>query len=428
VNVSDTEPRPATVADPTLLDRCRTQWQFGDWSSLCALSEAQIREHPDRAKLALLAAAGHQQHGDMQLSRRWSEQALAWGCERKLLAQILVAGVYNTLARAAAAAGDEPRALSHFRQAVRGSGGDERLLVQVRSVREVARMGLLDDAARAVKRELGELTSTTSGRALSMHDPRVSVLATQLELVQHEIRLATQRSAAGTAIAGSAPVLSEQSAGGSTDVEAWRSRATSQLGQDLWVLEQTGFKRNGFFVEFGATDGILLSNTYLLETAFGWQGICAEPNPRMFSMLQANRRCTVSSACIGATTGEKVAFVFADEYGCLLRDVDCDMNAHRRAGFAALPEYRAELETTSLHDLLVSLGAPHKIDYISIDTEGSELSILEAFPFDRWQVHCLTVEHNFTDAREKIHQLLAGHGYRRVEAQHDDWYVLDRST
>src|SRR6056297_216441 len=51
----------------------------------------------------------------------------------------------------------------------------------------------------------------------------------------------------------------------------------SQLRQDLFVLSELGFKQHGFFVEFGATNGIDLSNTYLMEARFGWNGILAEP-------------------------------------------------------------------------------------------------------------------------------------------------------
>src|SRR3990167_7150651 len=54
-------------------------------------------------------------------------------------------------------------------------------------------------------------------------------------------------------------------------------KSKSQHRQDLFVLSQLNFKRNGYFVEFGATNGIDLSNTYLLEKEFGWAGILAEP-------------------------------------------------------------------------------------------------------------------------------------------------------
>ena len=52
----------------------------------------------------------------------------------------------------------------------------------------------------------------------------------------------------------------------------------SQINQDIFVLYTLDWKREGYFVEFGATNGIDLSNTYLLEKNFGWKGILSEPN------------------------------------------------------------------------------------------------------------------------------------------------------
>ena len=69
-------------------------------------------------------------------------------------------------------------------------------------------------------------------------------------------------------------------------------------------------------------------------------------------------------------------------------------------------------------------NAPHVIDYLSIDTEGSEFEILETFPFECWQVNLLTVEYNYTDRRNDIRSLLDKKGYKCTEREWDDWYEL----
>jgi hypothetical protein len=61
----------------------------------------------------------------------------------------------------------------------------------------------------------------------------------------------------------------------------------SQLRQDLFVLSECQFKENGFFIEFGATNGVDLSNSHILETKFKWNGILAEP--AKIVMLQLKR-------------------------------------------------------------------------------------------------------------------------------------------
>ena len=62
--------------------------------------------------------------------------------------------------------------------------------------------------------------------------------------------------------------------------------SNSQLYQDIFVLNELNFIRNGFFVEFGALDGIKNSNTFLLESKYGWTGILAEPSKKFFSQLE----------------------------------------------------------------------------------------------------------------------------------------------
>ena len=70
--------------------------------------------------------------------------------------------------------------------------------------------------------------------------------------------------------------------------------------------------------------------------------------------------------------------------------------------------------------------APQRIDYLSIDTEGSEFEILKEFDFRKYTFSIITVEHNYTAKRESIFQILSSHGYQRVLTEiskFDDWYV-----
>ncbi len=146
------ESRLVTAAEQIeLFDRSRMQWQFGDWESIADIDWQTIEQHPQRAQLALLTSTAHQQLGDAETARRHAIQALEWGCDKRQAAQILISCVHNTLARAAALRHEETRALDHFRNAVQGVTGDARLACQARSVREVARLNLVDQAARAIK-------------------------------------------------------------------------------------------------------------------------------------------------------------------------------------------------------------------------------------------------------------------------------------
>lgn len=130
--------------DKALLNRTRTQWQFGDWSSLTKLKAGEIEHHPERAKLALLAAAGHLQLGQNMEGRQFVRLAQEWGIDTGTCAQILVGGVYNSLARAAAIGNQQHRALQHFENAIKvgASGSDLRLLTQARINEQYHQLGL----------------------------------------------------------------------------------------------------------------------------------------------------------------------------------------------------------------------------------------------------------------------------------------------
>ena len=196
----------------------------------------------------------------------------------------------------------------------------------------------------------------------------------------------------------------------------------SQFGQDLFVLNELNFKKNGFFVEFGATNGINGSNTYLLENKFNWRGILAEPAKIFYNELNKNRKCFIETNLVWKNSKSRLLFHedFAGGLSTIKKFIDHDTQIRKRN-----KEYI--LETISLNDLLVKYNAPKIIDYLSIDTEGSEFNILNNFDFNKYKFRIITCEHNFTPNKNKIHKLLTKNGYVKKHSSLvsfvDDWYV-----
>lgn len=200
-------------------------------------------------------------------------------------------------------------------------------------------------------------------------------------------------------------------------------RSQSQICQDLFALSVLGFKRDGFFVEFGAADGRGLSNTWLLEKHFGWRGILSEPARSYAPKLRSHRACTIDHRCVWSRTGEMIAFREASNrvLSTIAIFSEGDMHAEARKDGVTY-----DVPTISLGDLLTEHGAPRDPDFLSIDTEGSELAILSALDFDRWSFKVICCEHAYTEARGPLFELLSVKGYVRVHqeiSQYDDWYV-----
>ena len=200
-------------------------------------------------------------------------------------------------------------------------------------------------------------------------------------------------------------------------------KSKSQLRQDLFVLSELGLKTNGFFVEFGATNGVDLSNTHLLETTFQWSGILAEPARCWHDSLRHNRRCHISTDCVWSKSNATLVFNEVDTAELSTINNFSSSDGHHQARNKGKTY---DVRTISLIDLLERYAAPTQIDYLSIDTEGSEFEILNSFDFDKYQISVITCEHNFGFTRELIFNLLTSRGYtRRFEelSAWDDWYV-----
>lgn len=198
----------------------------------------------------------------------------------------------------------------------------------------------------------------------------------------------------------------------------------SQLGQDVLALFCFN-KKPGYFVEFGACDGIIMSNTFLLETYHGWNGILVEPVPYYNRVLKNKRDCIIiDDVCVSDKSDEIVKFLAVRDFQCV-SGMQSDAFKDTWGTIRKNNGETYDVKTISLKDLLDNNNAPEYIEFLSIDTEGSEFKILNAYDFSR-TFGLITVEHNHTENKVPIENLLKEKGYIHIlenKSRHDSWFV-----
>ena len=207
-------------------------------------------------------------------------------------------------------------------------------------------------------------------------------------------------------------------------------KINSQLYQDVFASFIIGEKFEKTYLEFGATNGLDLSNSYLLENSFNWKGALSEPSLQWHESLKRNRKNSeIITKCIWKESGKKLDF-FMSEEGELstLKDfIESDKTS--MPGNTKLRKKKGQtisVETISLNDVIKKYFNCICPSYISIDTEGSEHEILKSFDLDNFRPKVFTIEHNHTENELKIDEHLTRNGYVRifrVLTTFDAWYV-----
>ena len=223
-------------------------------------------------------------------------------------------------------------------------------------------------------------------------------------------------------------------------------RYYSQHGQDRWVIERVFRKQKygGYFLEIGAGDGILLSNTYVLEKDFDWNGILIEPT-KAFERLRCNRRVHCEHTCIASEP--KTLYVvelpapayIGEQKDNTLRSITVDAVSREEASRLALAEFpkdireqlgELELQIVEQHavtlaSVLEKYNAPSTIDFFSLDVEGYEYEVLRTFPFDHYIFSCMVVER----PSKPLRRILKAAGYVNVGWGEDgDIYFIHESV
>lgn len=155
----------------------------------------------------------------------------------------------------------------------------------------------------------------------------------------------------------------------------------SQQGEDEHLLH-TFFKGKsaGTFIELGALDGVLYSNTKFYEETLGWRGILIEPVPRLFEMLLHNRpNCELHRLAICSQQGE-VEFVGEDAYAGSVHTYGKELLEARQVE-SKLPTQTYKVEAKPFREVVDHHRVP-KVDLLSVDVEGGEFEVLNTFDWD----------------------------------------------
>jgi len=174
-------------------------------------------------------------------------------------------------------------------------------------------------------------------------------------------------------------------------------------------------KRDGYFVDIGANDGVNASNSHYLETVLGWNGVCVEPLPNIYEILVKNRNCK----CLNVAITEEAKYYDFLQINSIRRpEIYIDM-------LSGIVDYYDERHINRIDKEVIKENGSKTIikvkgetfniieqidiDYVSIDTEGNELSILKSIDFDKYNIFAFSVENNYNDQRNINYMISMGY-------------------
>jgi FkbM family methyltransferase len=178
----------------------------------------------------------------------------------------------------------------------------------------------------------------------------------------------------------------------------------SQFGQDKYIYESFfKGKDNGTYLEIGADDGIRFSNCFFFEK-LGWSGIAIEPREDAYEKLISNRKCKCIKAAL-SDKEEETDFLDIKGYGLGLSGLinKYDQRHINRINNEIQHQDNkgneiVKMKTQKLSNILNDNNFLD-IDFLSIDTEGSELDILKTLDFNKVKIKIITIEDNYNDPK-----------------------------
>lgn len=188
----------------------------------------------------------------------------------------------------------------------------------------------------------------------------------------------------------------------------------SQQGEDEFIfanyLNQPHV--DGTYIELGAVDGQLFSNTLFFERALGYTGVLIEPQRAMFEKLKVNRpnNHLVNAAVDNQMAGETGSFVGLNPTGGLTASMASSFREHWHSEMSPEDEYQVDVIPMSK---IIRDAELEYVDLLSLDVEGGELGVLHSIDWDVIPIYLILIEldrHNRA-RNEECRSLLSDRGY-----------------
>ena len=192
----------------------------------------------------------------------------------------------------------------------------------------------------------------------------------------------------------------------------------SQHKQDQFLNEKFfKNKKNGFFIDIGAHDGVSINNSLFFEKELEWSGICFEPIPDVFNKLKANRKCECLNCAVSENDGESI-FLRLKGYTEMLSGIKSEYSQehlnrieYELNAFGGSKE-EISVKCVNINNILSDRGIKD-VDYCSIDTEGNEIKILKTIDFDKTNFFAFSIENNSHSS--DIKKFMKEKGYKLIE-------------
>jgi len=205
----------------------------------------------------------------------------------------------------------------------------------------------------------------------------------------------------------------------------------SQCQEDIFLNENIfKNKTNGVYIELGALDGVLYSNTKFFEDTLNWTGILIEPHPDKFILLQQNRPNNFLFNDLVSNKSEPLEFLYFTEYLTQVSGVVDSLSQHHYDAyfnndkFLYIPQEKKIIQPKTLSEIINNTGINH-IDLLSLDVEGHEYEVLKSWDFSI-PIDIVLIEMLGAERDELCRDILIKNNYKFIgKYKHNEIFAIN---